>query len=474
VDDVFMTSAACYPNRSYYGKPDYECQHCKAVFWYGERIRSKQRDGSIVYNNCCKGGKISIPPYKPRPEPLATLAKFDGDHISKKFIKSIRQYNCLFAFTSMGAQIDKSVNDGRGPPLFKICGQVHHRIGSLLPPDGSPPKFIQLYIYDTANEVQNRIQCIKGSEESHMDLDPTIVNDLIKMLDLHNPLVKKFRMARERLANNKNEEFIIRLIGAKEGDSVQYNLPSVEELAMLVVGDFSLDTFKRDIIIETQSRELKRISALHPSFMALQYPLLFPFGERGFQIGIIYNGVNPSEKNTRIHMTMQEYYCHQFHYRKNQPNPYLCYGLLSSQAKVDARACIDESRIDYILQNQKNLRMDTIQGITDAISRGCTSGNEMGKTIILPASHIGGRRYMIQNYHDSIAICRVHGPPDFFITFTCNANWPEIQESLFEPGQNPPDRSDVIVRVYHMKLQDMLHDIRSKSIFGPCNAGTKT
>ena len=57
--------------------------------------------------------------------------------------------------------------------------------------------------------------------------------------------------------------------------------------------------------------------------------------------------------------------------------------------------------------------MDTIQGITDAISRGCRSGNEMGKTIILPASHIGGRRYMIQNYHDSIAICRVHGPPDF-------------------------------------------------------------
>ena len=144
--------------------------------------------------------------------------------------------------------------------------------------------------------MQNRIQCIKGSEESHMDLDPTIVNDLIKMLDLHNPLAKKFRMARERLANNKNEEFIIRLIGAKEGDSVQYNLPSVEELAMLVVGDFSLDTFKRDIIIETQSRELKRISALHPAFMALQYPLLFPFGERGFQIGIIYNGVNPSEK----------------------------------------------------------------------------------------------------------------------------------------------------------------------------------
>ncbi|PWZ19988.1 hypothetical protein Zm00014a_037725 [Zea mays] len=102
--------------------------------------RSNQQDSSIRYNNCCKGGKISIPPFKPRPEPLASLARFDDDATSRKFIRNIRQYNCLFAFTSMGAQIDNSVNDGRGPPLFKICGQVHHRIGTLLPDNGSPPR----------------------------------------------------------------------------------------------------------------------------------------------------------------------------------------------------------------------------------------------------------------------------------------------------------------------------------------------
>jgi hypothetical protein len=34
-------------------------------------------------------------------------------------MKNIRQYNYLFAFTSMEAHIDRSVNDGRGPPLFK-------------------------------------------------------------------------------------------------------------------------------------------------------------------------------------------------------------------------------------------------------------------------------------------------------------------------------------------------------------------
>jgi hypothetical protein len=144
-------------------------------------------------------------------------------------------------------------------------------------------------------------------------------------------------------------------------------------------------------------------------------------------------------------MTMQDYYCYQFHYRKRQRNTFLCYGLLSSQAKVEARACIDQNRLWYIIQNQKNLRTKNLHGISDALSKGCINSEEIGKTIILPASHTGGRRYMIQNYHDSIAICRVHGPPDFFVTFTCNSKWPKISESLFESGQKPTDRVEVIV-----------------------------
>ena len=55
---------------------------------------------------------------------------------------------------------------------------------------------------------------------------------------------------------------------------------------MLVVGDFSLDTFQRDIVIQAKSGHLQHISSLHPAFMSLQYPLLFPYGERGYQVGV--------------------------------------------------------------------------------------------------------------------------------------------------------------------------------------------
>ena len=68
-------------------------------------------------------------------------------------------------------------------------------------------------------------------------------------------------------------------------------------------------------------------------------------GERGYQIGIPYSGVDPLHENTRSTMTMQDYFRYMFHYKKNQPNPYLCCSTLSSQAKVDARACIDEIRL---------------------------------------------------------------------------------------------------------------------------------
>ena len=467
------TIVASHPGRSYYGPPQYRCPYCQAIFWLREGVKqgSVRRSGQPIYNSCCKGGKIVIPPFRPRPEPLASLARFNGDGRCNRFMKNIRQYNCLFAFTSMGANIDRSMNDGRGPPVFKVSGQVHHRIGSLLPLQGTPPKFIQLYVYDTANEIRNRMQAVDQTETSHGGLDTSIIQSLISMLDEHNPFARQFRIARDRLQQYGDEEFVIRIIGPREGDSPQYSLPTIDHLAMLVVGDFTVDTYQRDIIIQSHSSELKQISALHPAFMPLQYPLLFPFGERGFQVGVSYEGMQPTRNNTRNRVTMQDYFRYMLHYKHNQPNPYLNYGALSSQIKVDARACIDENRLFYILEHQKDIRMESIQGITDAVNRGCIEGNEMGKMTVLPASFTGGRRYMLQNYHDAIAICREYGPPDFFVTFTCNPKWPEISEGIMEAGQRSTDRGDIVVRVFHMKLEELLHDLRHGAIFGPCTAG---
>lgn len=61
---------------------------------------------------------------------------------------------------SMGGKIDKTINIGTAPPIFRLFGQNYLRIGSLLPDDAAPPKVAQLYIYDTQNGISNRLSTV--------------------------------------------------------------------------------------------------------------------------------------------------------------------------------------------------------------------------------------------------------------------------------------------------------------------------
>jgi hypothetical protein len=71
-------------------------------------------------------------------------------------MNNIRAYNMMFSFTSLGGKVDKGYRRGRGPYVFRMQGQNYHRMGSLLLNNGEQPKFSQLYIYDSQNEVENR------------------------------------------------------------------------------------------------------------------------------------------------------------------------------------------------------------------------------------------------------------------------------------------------------------------------------
>jgi hypothetical protein len=167
-----------YEQRSYIGKPEYICTYCSAFFWFDERnITDSRKRKEIVYSNCSKHGQIKIPPFKEPPEFLSRLINDKNEPTSKHFLPKIRQYNSLFAFTSMGGNIDKDINSGEGPYVFRINGQVHHRIGSLLPSPHQSPKFAELYIFDTKNEIQNRIQALQKEEPTKSDLNIEIIKD---------------------------------------------------------------------------------------------------------------------------------------------------------------------------------------------------------------------------------------------------------------------------------------------------------
>lgn len=142
------------------GDPIYTCQFCNALFWYDERVGKSKNPRVPRYVLCCRSGDIQLPTMKPPPQLLYDLI-YGSDKKSKHFLDNIRSYNNMFSFTSMGGEIEWSINDGSSPPTFCLHGQNYHLIGDLLPTEGSTPKFGQLYIYDTENEVANRIMAIR-------------------------------------------------------------------------------------------------------------------------------------------------------------------------------------------------------------------------------------------------------------------------------------------------------------------------
>ncbi len=63
------------------------------------------------------------------------------------------------------------------------------------------------------------------------------------------------------------------------------------EVAALMVGDGSEAVDRRDFVLAQQASPFQCISELHVGYMALHYPLLFPYNEDGWHPNISPNGV---------------------------------------------------------------------------------------------------------------------------------------------------------------------------------------
>ncbi|WOG95440.1 hypothetical protein DCAR_0414759 [Daucus carota subsp. sativus] len=368
----------------------------------------------------------------------------------------------MFAFASLGVQVDKLINKSKGPYVFRAGGQVYHNTSSLLPPTGKKPQFAQLYIYDTDHEVNNRISTLKKADK----IDHSIVQDLTQMLDQHNNLVKSFRRARDMFKAQPTTTFHLRMPETRSTDGRQYNIPSVSEVAGLIVGDLSKKKFERDIIVRHRAKGVTHINELHPSYMAMVYPLIHPHGEDGYRLGIPLEDKG-SRTYKRQQLSMCQYYCFRFQQRLNEGHALLQAGRLLQQYMVDAYMAVEQERFRWIQTHQKELRTELYSGLMDAVQRGDSDCSIIGKSIILPSSHTGGPRYRAQNYQDAMAICRWIGYPDLFITFTCNPKWPEINDMLNMIGQrDDPNRIDVVCRVFQIKLQELIQYLKKEQPFG--------
>jgi hypothetical protein len=345
-------------------------------------------------------------------------------------------------------------------------------------------RFAQIYIHDgdTDEAVAQRRHWANRADPEHSQT----FRVLQAMLHQCNPYVAVFKQAHCIMASKPPNEGhnLTAVLTFQEGtDQRRYNLPTVQEVAA-VIPDGVRSGPSKDLIVRYTDNRILHVNDWSPMHLPLHYVLLFLRGEGGWHPSIPYhredeapalgddqepdeNADGPSDCVMR-----NQYFAYYLHYRRTHPDVLFRSARLFQQFIVDGWATTEQSRLKWIENNQSTIRADSYRGLTDALHADANLG-DIGQRVVLPSSFTNGTRFMYQLFQDSMAICRYHSHPDLFITFTANPHWKEIQDELL-PGQTPANRPDLVTRVFQLKKQAFLDDLKKNGVMGKTVAHVHT
>ena len=140
------------------------------------------------------------------------------------------------------------------------------------------------------------------------------------------------------------ENLNLQLIADRKKDGRIYNLPTVLEVITSIVG-VANQPINRDIILEKQSGRSQRINELHPGYLGLQYPLLFPYGEDGYRNDINHRDMDDSYERKRNRLTIKEFLCFRLHSKKDEAQTLLRSRRLFQQFIVDGYKMMEAEQL---------------------------------------------------------------------------------------------------------------------------------
>src|SRR5277367_1607241 len=257
----------------------------------------------------------------------------------------------------------------------------------------------------------------------------------------------------------------------RHSDQRRYNAPNSNEIAMVFENKDGEPPFERDIRVypsdpENPENNFINISILSPNLDPMAYPLLFPFGEAGWQPNWRCEAYEGAQINrSRVNVSMLQYKAALTAVRTDF-NPRISAGKLTQQWIVDSYLQVEANNLNFIRQNQKQLRTELYQGLADHMENVAqNAGLHAGIPVILPSSFEGSPRNMRERCADAMSIFAKLGAPDLFITFTANPKWSEISDNL-HLGEQVSDRPDLVARVFRLKLKSLLQDLTVHGVLG--------
>ena len=300
-----------------------------------------------------------------------------------------------------------------GPPCVSITGRTYHRMFDISDNSHS----LHWFLYDE-REREDRAH--------HFNVPLTWTNAFKSDLDRYNPYVRKLRLF----------------------NSIPNSVTTGLELSEFSTGgDFAaIMHAANSTAIEPRNIIIWRNRNAQPTFVPifsrhyepLQYPLLFPHGTPGWGLT---NGSNT------LQLTQRQWYKS----RILSDEHFLIFGCSSCDHYCDMYSHIEEEHLAFI---RRSLLTQHNQGND-------INPHDTIQNIELPASFMSSRKWASEHTADSLALARVYGPPSFFITMTCNPDWPEIKAYL-QHGQKPCDAPAILVRAFKLRLQRLLRILRTK------------
>ena len=232
---------------------DCACLECGALHWTDECIqKTRSTNLHLLFGRCCGDGKICLPAPPPLPDLLKRLFSASTAKACQ-FHEHIHQYNVVLSFTSLGVQVDDSINCGGGGPLvFKIHSGLHHWIGSLLPPSGQSLVYAQLYSLDSVEASGHRM-------ERNGNLDPDLMSHLGGLISGSHHWACFFKQVHKVLHGLGANQVSLQLMVSQNKDRQTYNLPTSSEVAAVIPGDMSEGSGSHDIVLHKRDGSLRRV-----------------------------------------------------------------------------------------------------------------------------------------------------------------------------------------------------------------------
>jgi hypothetical protein len=406
-----------------------------------------------------------------------------------------RAYNGLFAMAAFGASVNKNMPDQRTwtqprpPSALTLHGSGYLRIFDPTEAYASElcrvRNYSRLYMHDGFNEGghvaearryndQKAKETNKERKKTTETLNITFVENLRKaVLEKNSWAHTYFSVMKDICAQNEDEvgEGVILFAptNRKEDGPIVGDTPQAQEIAALLFQDGP--TSKRATYVYPKRKPRdgdaapprpRFLNILEKCYETLAYPLLFFHGDAGWGVDL-----ETKKRNKENNENNEERNNSMFFYARQL---IMCNPVFTLLPRVMQEwACNIISRheeivLTYLQQPKLQKRIATYSKVIN------TEKGESGKKEIqvgkkLPATHPGHPAKLRKLQQEALAVVYRRGKPHFFLTMTCNTNWPEIRENLL-PSQTAQDRVDLNHRVFKMKLAQLMAELRSGKIFG--------